>query len=266
MQYKHKAFHQAGCGTRKLGKAYVYTPGLAVTGEETLEELFRALGEYIYDPPIPVDVDEMKISTQGLSIYQAGDGTYHALDWIGQSQGYENPADILIEFMFKDGSTLVPITRDLERFTPGESKRILVHGNGYIENPEILHQNRIEVPGVPICFLNKEEFPEHVDMHINDESLYCASFHWQCVLGTEKSKDRLSVRTVGDQGYACARPPKDFKPVFVPAMIAGYTMAEIHLVVGNQGRSPKEINDEIQKAMESLGKLNLNLPLYLTDN
>src|SRR3972149_3298474 len=98
MQYKHKAFHQAGCGTRKLGKAYVYTPGLAVTGEETLEELFQILRDYIYDPPIPIDVDRMKISVQGLTVYEASDGVFHAMDWIGQSQGYENPAAILMEF------------------------------------------------------------------------------------------------------------------------------------------------------------------------
>ena len=263
MKYKHKQHHVAGCGTRRLGKAYLfsYTKG----DPSDLELCFKVMAEIIKDPPIWLqDSERMGIAKQGISISEIG-GTYHAFDWIGMTEGYPNASDILMEYILKDGSTLIPLrTQGLEKLIPGESKRILCHSHGIMFNPEELLANRVKIPFVPDCFI-----PEGIgkDFHWQAQE-YCASLHWQTCVHTDKKniKDRLTTTTVGDLTYQCATPPKGFVPQWGDAIIAAIDIHELHLVVGNMKENPPDVNDIIQEAIEYLGGLDLSLPIFLTNN
>ena len=262
MKYKHKKHHVAGCGTRRLGKAYLFSHTKGDPND--LELCFKVMAEIIKDPPIWLENPErMGIAKQGISVSEIG-GTYHAFDWIGMTEGYPNAPDILMEYILKDGSTLVPLrTQGLEKLIPGESKRILCHSHGILLNPEEPLQNRIQVPYVPECFLSDQEREIH-----QERGEYCASLHWETCLHTNKknSKDRLTTTTVGDLTYECATPPEGFIPQWGDAIIAAIDIHELHLVVGNMSENSPDVNDIIQEAIEYLGGLDLSLPIFLTDN
>ena len=266
MQFKHKSHHIAGCGTRKLAiKKTVY---LVTNGPEasTLEGAIGLMGDMIKDPPIWIqDPSALGIAPQGISVVELG-GIYHAFDWIGVSEpGYPNPADILTEVLLKDGSTLVPITKELELLEPGQSQRLLVHPHGLVFNAAGLKKGRHEIPGIPNCFLPEGDMR---DYHLGNNDQYCAGLHWQNVEKAKKidGRSREATKRIGDIEYGCMLPPDNFKPEYGVAVIAAIPIDEIHLVVGNMAENPPEINDLIQESIDLIGGMNISLPIFLTDN
>jgi hypothetical protein len=267
MQYKHKGWHVAGCDVRRVGKAYLFTNGVWNEAGQDIEEAFKIFSNYICDPPISLeDPARLGISPQGISVIEVNGQAYHAMDWIGKD--YLNPSDILMECMMKDGSTLYPLSpataHGLELLEPGVSERYLVHPTGIALNPYELFLNRITIPdGPPDCFKpeDKREFHEQTGE-------YCASLHWQRVTyrGRKKKEDRIFNRQIGDLSYPAALPPEGWEPEYGVAIIAKIPIDEIHLVVGSPDENEPEMNEIIQKAIDFLGGLDLDLPVFLTDN
>jgi hypothetical protein len=261
IQFKHKAHSVYGCQTRRVGQAYLYTPGLRrLHGDK---DLGRALGERIQDPPIPIDPAAWGISPQGVSIIQQGD-YYHVFDWIG-ADSYPYPSDIWMQIIEKDDSALVRLTGDLSKLTEYESKRVLVHPRGWINNPQPLKENRIFLPYIGDCFLPEGEM-RNFHTEVNDQM--CSALWWQCVMEKpiDKEHPRLITQEVGDMTYSAARPIDGYIPNWEVAIIGNVPITELHLVVGNMNDNPQDVNKQIEEAIEFLTNTVYGLPLFLTDN
>jgi hypothetical protein len=250
---------------RKAGKTYI------------VSDMKKALrhypwGYFVVDPPEPIpDPSVYGMSAQGVSYYQIGD-TWHVFDWIGVTPpGYPNAADILEEAFSLDGSTLVPITKNLSLLEPGKSRRFLCHPCGNILEPEKiqeLKQEYVEIPGLPTpihCFLPDGDAQLE---HIHDNGRMCATLHWQHVMPLANAKrefkkelhssdPRLGFRDVGETQYIAARPIENKKLKCGLAIVGWLPITELHVV-----DSPD--TDKLETALNKLKDLS-KIPIFLTN-
>lgn len=268
MKFKHVDPSVYGCDRRRItsGKnIYIHSPGMK---EVYGADLGKHLGEFIQDPPIPIDnPSHWGLNAQGVSIIpDTSTGVYNAWDWIGKDS-YPNPSDIWMQAIFKDDNALVPITKDLQLLTEFESKRILVHPNGHVKNMVTdIKQARLGKIGITDeCFLPEGEYR---DLHIAPMSeQYCSALWWQTCKGKKHEDDpnRVTVE-VGDFTYEAGLVVDRNKLEFQLAVIGWLWISELHLVVGNMKENPSDINDAIDAAVALLDSMNLNLPVYATDH
>jgi len=247
-QIKQKQMVQklAGCGLRRQGKVYMYSDM-----KKRLEKY--PFGYFIYDPPILIeDATSWGICPQGIS-YIWQNGYYHAVDWIGVNN-YPNAADILEEAFSSGGSGLVPLNAQLNKLTPGKSKRLLVHPNGYLMNNQEYKKNYEKLDRIPKCFKPVGQ-QGHSKANVNEP---CASLHWQVVEGgISTGIDRSVQRTIGSVTYS-AKKPFEQKPVFSLAIIGWLPIDELHIV-------DSEDKTDLDKALDLLKGLTSDMPIYLTN-
>lgn len=236
----------AGCGTRRQGKAYLYS------------DMQRYLEQYpfsyfIFDPPIVIDPKEWGLAPISLN-YVFNDGHWHVVDWVGESH-YPNAADILEEAFLHNGSTLTPLEHELEKLTPGHSRRLLVHPKGYVHNANLMKQDRLKVTRVPECFLEEGDYRKmHVD-HMSSQM--CAALHWQNIRDKEEKYRKIINRHIGDTAYEAATVAPEWDLQYSPAIIGWLPIDEIHLIEG-----PDKTAED--KAIEFLQEFS-GLPIYLTN-
>jgi hypothetical protein len=264
INFKHKGYSIYGCKTRVVTGLYIHTPGLRkLYGKD----LGAVLGDLIQDPPVEIDnPSHWGLSPQGISVIQdATTGIYHAWDWIG-AMYYPNAADIWMQVIEKDDNGRVPITKDLELLTEFESFRVLVHPHGTITQDVIkFKQGRKPIKEVPDCFLPEGDYR---DMHIDpDSEQMCSSLWWQMCKGTPDDENKGYVNVeVGDLTYRAVGYPKNYLPAWKLAMIGKLPIGELHYVVGDMKENEPDVNETIEKALSILEGMDLQLPLYATDN
>lgn len=246
IKQKQMVQHLAGCGLRRQGKVYMYSDM-----KKRLEKY--PFGYFIYDPPIVVeDASSWGICPQGIS-YIWQNGYYHAVDWIGVNN-YPNAADILEEAFSFGGSGLVPLNAQLNKLTPGKSKRLLVHPNGYLVNNQIYKKNYENIARIPKCFKPIGQ-QQHSKEKVNEA---CASLHWQTVEGGITSFGRHVTRTIGSTVYDAMKPLDNEKPIYKLAIIGWLPIDELHIV-------DSEDKSEIDKALDLLKNLTSDMPVFLTN-
>ena len=118
---------ERGCGTRQKGAAYLAIP--LVPGGAPVEE-------FLIDPPVLVDPDELGISAIGVSLlaHPAGDGgeITHVYDIVGREH-YPTVAGFIDEARRMGISRRVAANTDFAKITP-ESRLLLLHAHADIAN------------------------------------------------------------------------------------------------------------------------------------
>jgi hypothetical protein len=246
-----------------VGGLYIHSPGLRkLYGRD----LGKVLGDLIQDPPVEIDnPSHWGLSPQGVKVIQdATTGIYHAWDWIGASH-YPNAADIWMQAIEKDDNGRLPITKDLEKLTPFQSYRVLVHPRGSLtKDVAKFKQTRIPIEGIPECFLPEGDYR---DMHTDvDSEQMCSSLWWQMCIGNKIEDSAYVSVEVGDLVYQASSIPKGYDPVWQLAMIGKLPISELHYVIGDMKDNSPDVNKSLEKAMEVLGGMNLQVPLFATDN
>lgn len=241
----------AGCDTRRHGKAYLTT-----NTKKWLDKY--PLSYFLYDPPILVeDETAWGVCDQGVS-YTANGGIWHAQTIVGRSN-YYNTADILMEITNGWGSALAPLIGDqIKLLQPAQSRRLIFHRGGFIDNYE---QYRIDYQ--PLAAVQECMLPEgdERDLHIAGKEM-CASLHWQHVEGGRRNpNDRYTVCQVGEMTYDAVAPIENRPPMDKLALVAWLPIDEINIVDNDEmlDKSP------IEKALEFLAGHSA-LPVYVTDN
>lgn len=255
--------NEPGTVGRKAGKTYIVS-------DMKIAMKHYPWGYFVQDPPYPIDDPSVYgMSAQGVAYYKIGD-TWHVFDWIG-AQYYPNAADILEEAFNLDGSTLVPITKNLALLEPGKSKRFLCHPCGNIMDPEKiqeLKQNYVEIPGLPSpihCFLPDGDAQLE---HIHDNGQMCATLHWQHVMPLANAKrefkkqlgvadPRMGFRDIGQTQYIAARPIDNKQPKCSLAIVGWLPITELHVV-----DTPD--TDKLETALNKLKDLS-KIPIFLTN-
>jgi hypothetical protein len=262
IQYKHKAHSIYGCKTRVVGGLYVHSPGLR---QLYGSDLGKVLGELIQDPPVEIDnYSHWGLSPQGIKVIQdSTTGIYHAWDWIGSD--YPNASDIWMQAIEKDDNGRLPITKDLEKLTPFQSYRVLVHPHGTITEDVVKFKDlRVSIENIPECFLPEGEYRE---MHLDPaSSQMCSALWWQMCKG-KAIEDSLYVDIeVGDLTYRAKGLPKNYQPAWKLAMIGKLPISELHYVIGDMKENAPDVNARIEEALGVLGGMALQVPLFATDN
>lgn len=236
----------AGCGVRRAGSAYI------VSNMQSYLEQYQ-YGYFLFDPPILINPTEWGVCPQGLS-FVFNNGYWHVMDWIGASH-YPNAADILEEAYAHGGSTLTPLKHDLQKLTPGFSRRLLIHPRGYVTNPTYLKQNRMHLERIPNCFLDEKDY--RYDLHTDANQIdMCAALHWQGLI-TNEDERKLIDREIGDTKYRGVSLPCDVDLHYEPAIIGWLPIDEIHVI-------DSEDKSDVDKALEFLKDYS-NLPVYVTN-
>lgn len=113
------------CGEgRILGGIYLEC-GLSPFGEP--------MESFWMDPPLPLPLTvQAQVTPLGMSLWEAGDGTHHVLDWIGESH-YPYVPDFLEEARVMGFSRRAPKTLDFSKLGPG-SRMIYIHKRARVAN------------------------------------------------------------------------------------------------------------------------------------
>src|SRR5512134_804276 len=109
-----------GCGKRVAGGIYAECP---------LSSGGRPIEDFLIEPPVKVDPNEIGLSPIGVKLIERKDGV-HVLDWVGK-EGYPNVADFVEEVRHLGLSRRLPKTLDFTKIT-ANSLIVLLHENAWI--------------------------------------------------------------------------------------------------------------------------------------
>ncbi len=111
------------CGAGRTAGGVYLECGLSAGG--------RPIEEFLIDPPVPVNPDDLGLSHIGVMITNEG----HVIDWIGESH-YPYPADFVEEVRRMGVSRKVSQTTDFSKLAPG-AMLIFAHAKAVCLNPEV---------------------------------------------------------------------------------------------------------------------------------
>lgn len=246
--------YSAGCGTRRHGHAYLVT-----NTKKWLERY--PFGYFVYDPPVLVeDPLSWGLSAIGLSYMENG-GFWHVKDWIG-ADNYPNAADIMEEFVNGWASSLLPLhsgsKEHIKLLTPGQSRRLLFHPHGWIDNFKEYRDNWQKLARWDECMLPNDD-TRRVD-HLKGLDM-CTSLLWQVVEKGKQGPERDTQRKTGEHVYYAIAPMENSKPSYRLALNMWLPIDEIH-VIDNQAEQNKQ---PVMEALNFLVGLS-SVPLFVVNN
>jgi hypothetical protein len=227
-----------GCGTREQGGVYAEL-GLGPFG--------TPVEEFLIDPPIPVDPDEMGITAIGVKILPVRLPGWEnplncVVDWVG-SLHYPNVADFVEEVKRFGLSRRLPKNLDFSLLTP-DSRILLIHRNAYIANPSPIWEGENE-----ICFRQ---------MHGRGEN--CAGLHWSVIQGgvpIEETNPRVVKRAMPSFSYLGKAIPPGIDPEFKVAAFALFPIGSLVVI--------RDLTNEKDSIETSVKAAKAGLPVHLTD-
>lgn len=234
-----------GCGSREKGGAYLVTH---------VGKVGMPLQYFLIDPPwVPVVKETGKIwmpGTQGVAILSRPgiDIIYDVWDVIG-AKYYPVFPDYYEEGRRHGFSRRIPRGSDFSLIT-NESRHIMMHPKGYIENHKQLYDKLNQIWNVPLmgCPHHKHDwdFPEDLDM--------CVGLLWE-VIGEEDNNGREGMRDVPtglkeDEMptfiYPVHKAPAGFIPVYLPAALLKLPINEIQVVEDPLEGRHEEVIEELE--------------------
>lgn len=221
------------CGYRELGALYVEV-GMSVDG--------KPLEHFLIDEPWIVP-EGLPIPDRGVVLLNIG-GIYHIVDRVGENN-YPNVADILEEGRAYGFSRKIQRTLDLSVLTPGQSKLLLVHDKGYIENAReyYAYQSR----RIGLC---------PTDRHNPVESVPCCCRIWWHDIAPGSARiygDLSCTRSIGRTAYTAYGRPKEVTPIYHRAFIAALPIGRFAYIdgVSDQYHQPRVTAGTLAKLQRS---------------
>jgi len=253
---KHVTLYQAGCGTRRNYKGYLFT------NHSWFEQY--PLSYFVYDPPILVEnLLDWGLCDQGISYMESG-GIHHAMTVVGQ-ENYRNVADILEEWRNGWASTLVPLVGEgVKLLTPTRSRLLIFSRAGWIDEFKDYRKGYVSLDDVDECFLAVED-PER-KKHIKGKDM-CASLHWQHVVGGSPVSpgSREITRKIGQAIYKAVAPLEEVLPTEHYALVAWRPIDELDIIDPLEATDRSPLDEALEFLLGSTGTP-CQLPIFLTDN
>lgn len=212
-----------GCGKRKQGGAYAEC-GLSPFG--------RPVEEFLFCPPVEVDLESLGIKKRVATLSQPMDGVINVLDWVGE-KFYPNVADFIEEVRRFGMSRRLPKDMDFSKLGPG-SRQILFHANAVIDDPIPFHKYRLGGHSLGLKWDNcpKDRVHGPADM--------CAGLWWEDVPHVEivPPIKRMGTRKMPSFTFSAAKPPVEGVHHY-PAMFAAFPITRIAVVRAEDGSHEK---------------------------
>jgi hypothetical protein len=185
-----------GCGaSRSLGDVYAEC-GLGRGRNAKPLEFFMVC------PPIPIDKDRLGLDEVGVKLIRDNNGIYHIFDIVSQND-YPNVLDFGEEVRRFGLSRKVAVTTNFHLLTR-ESRFVILHKRGYIENAEEYFAARAE----DAEWNCPKVLPQHEDRGLTPPM--CASVWWEDITINDKhgghSLDgrRHVMRKMPSFSYSCS--------------------------------------------------------------
>lgn len=142
------------------------------------------LEDFMICPPIPIDLQAMGFSSQGMNLFQDSEGTYHILDVVGVDH-YPTVPDFIEEGVTGGFSRLFPkpqLAAAIPLLDPIKSRHYLAHAMAVIENPAELYLSMLDdTRWSGEC---PKEFVDHIpEVYERKEGQVssCLANLWQCI-------------------------------------------------------------------------------------
>ncbi|NPV86302.1 MAG: hypothetical protein HPY45_09880 [Anaerolineae bacterium] len=216
------------CGSRKAGGVYA---------ETKLSPRGQPIEFFIVDPPKPVDMDALGLTSVGIKLVEIDD-TWHVFDVVGQEY-YKYPADYIEETRRMGASRRLPSNLDFSKIQPG-SKLVLVHAKACIEN-------FLEYPQPPqmVC-------PKLIEKHgQNPLPEMCAGLWWHDFEQKDgETKDQFAVEFVRklteETQYSAHLRPAGIAPEYRPGIFFILPITNLAVIKGGE-----KTEENYQRACQS---------------
>lgn len=225
-----------GCGvSRTVGGVYAELP-LGPNGQP--------VEHFLLDPPIIIDPEELGLSAVGVKLIEDADGIWHVLDWVG-SVYYPNVADMIEEVRHMGMSRRLPANRGALSVLGPQSKVLMVHNRGHIQNTVDYWQRfGDEFKDDIAC---KKDIEEHTD---KSYLKMCVSLFWEDIqhgeeVGGEGIPEGWVRRQMPSFSYEGMERPENAGH-YLPAIFAAFPIANLAVVKGDNGEHerPAELANE----------------------
>ncbi len=222
-----------GCGTRVAGGIYAECP---------LSPYGVPIEDFLVDPPIPVDTQEVGVTQIGVKLVERK-GIWHIMDWVGSTH-YPNVADYVEEVRRFGLSRRLSTGLDFQKLTP-QSRILLLHSHAYIFNYDEYQKKEPDdelleglVP-YPRC-------PKKLMQHKRPKmETMCARLWYQDVNGGEeilvsKEEDspariRCVTRKMPSFEYHALVKPPQVEPKYKVAIFAAFPIINLAVVKDDDG-------------------------------
>lgn len=203
---------ERGCGKRQKGGVYAEVP---------LSPFGKPVEEFLLEPPVELDVEQLGLSPIGVKLLER-DGITHVLDWVGESH-YPNVADMVEEIRNLGLSRRLPRTLDFSRLTAG-SRILLVHRRAFV-------RNWADVVGAPAAPCPKRREVEHEIDH--EETTPCVGVWWRDLEGLEEDGLTRKMPAFDYTGSAPAVPAEYGRP----ALFASFPIVNLAVIRDPEGKT-----------------------------
>jgi hypothetical protein len=222
-----------GCGTRVGGGIYAECP---------LSPFGCPLEDFLCDPPIPVDANELGITPVGVKLIERN-GVWHLLDWVGSSH-YKNVADYFEEVRRYGMSRRLSATLDFKKLT-AQSRILLLHSNAWIENFE--EYSKSEPAEELLKIFPYSKCPKNLPEHQRDKMESCCfRFLYQDISGGDHHPEgdkRTVYRKMPSFDYYGLKAPENVKPKYQLAIFASFPITNLAVINDPEGGThEKSIN------------------------
>jgi len=212
---------ERGCGFREDGG--IYSMCLLSTRGTPIEE-------YLVDPPLVIDINEIGLSSIGVKLIQNEEGYWDVWDVVG-SNNYPNACDMIEEIKRLGMSRRLPSTLEFDKLTL-ISKHILIHARGYTE--QFNEFDRYE--SCPKSIFNHDRiWPTEM----------CIGRYYDALIEAEKEGDHV-VRTIPCKSYIGYSLPENLEIEWKHAVFMSLPITCLH-VVGDSEKS----DNSYEKATEA---------------
>jgi hypothetical protein len=222
-----------GCGaSRVAGGIYLECP---------LSPYGMPLEEFLVDPPIPVDTQELGVTPIGVKLVERK-GVWHVMDWVGSTH-YLNTSDFVEEVRRFGLSRRAATSLDFKKLT-SQSRILLLHSHAYIFNYDKYREvepDKDNLEGLvpyPTC-------PKNLSEHKRpDMKTMCARLWYQDVVGGEPvetqgkendARSRCVTRKMPSFEYHALVKPENVDPEYRVAIFASFPITNLAVVKDNEG-------------------------------
>lgn len=228
-----------GCGdSRQVGSVYAEVP---------LSPFGRPLEDFLCDPPILIDTNEVGVTPVGVKMFERN-GVWHLFDWVGSTH-YPNVSDYWEEVRRLGLSRRLPTNLDFKKLT-SQSRILLLHSRAWIDNFEEYVKAEPELKDLQLLPYNK--CPKNLKEHERGkvESM-CSRLWYQDVQKADyhpEGDKRTVRRKMPAFDYYGLKKPEGAEPKYKVAIFASMPIHNLAVIKDPEGSTHEKAFDLAQMA------------------